>query len=156
VLVTNRNPRFSVAELIDAVADEKGGQALKALLGNPVQASRLMYRAATPFERTLIDKFPDEPIAKLFRYVVLTYADNAARKKATALLQRDSGFEYVMRDEEISHSALPGESAGFFGTSATDISQWGMRIMKFPEAWNASKGRAFVAALDNQSKGVDK
>jgi Subtilase family/Domain of unknown function (DUF4214)/Bacterial TSP3 repeat len=111
----------------------------------------MMYRAPTPFERTLHEKNPELPMASLFRYVVLEYRDNAARDAALEGLRRNrAAFEYIEPDVPVRFSSAPNEV--WFGGAAATGTQWGMHKLNFISAWSKAKGQAWLAALDN---GID-
>ena len=151
VLIDHKKAKFTAKELIEAVNDSKNNGQLKKLLGEPESAQPLMHRAPTPQEVALIERDPELPIAKLFRYVVVNYADNASRGKAVGQLRKQAEVAAVVEDEDLAFSALPTEKdyPGFLGTAASDSGQWGMHFMRFPEAWDKVRGRAWVTAVDN-------
>jgi hypothetical protein len=152
VLLSDKNASFTADELVAALNDDKASADLLNRLGQPVSSIRLLHRSPTAFELQLIAKNPDLPIAKLFRYVVLTYSTKAAREAAIDVLRKDVAFADVTRDETVRLSAVPlpsEDSVGFLGTSASATRQWGMHKLNFPEAWIKSKGHAWVAAIDN-------
>jgi hypothetical protein len=82
VLVRSDTRGLSADALTRAINDERGNSELKGLVPGAVSAQAMMYRAPTPFERTLHEKNPELPMARMFRYVVLEYRDNAARDAA--------------------------------------------------------------------------
>jgi subtilisin family serine protease len=164
ILLDKRNAKFTLEELIEDINSGKRNGVLKKLVGNPVTASRFYYRAPTPFEIKLMETDTDGPLAKLHQYVIVEYADSAAREAAIESIKRDRSFLHVVRDAVTAHSALPSEATSsptWLGTSASIGKQWGMHKLGFaetpavgvspakPGGWDKSRGRAFVGIVDN-------
>jgi subtilisin family serine protease len=159
VLIEKKNAKFNEDELLEDInVGKKNNGQLKKIVGDPISAQRLMYRAPTPFEQMLIAADDTQPIAKLHRYILLTYADKKGRDDAVEKVKPNKDFAHVSADTYMKSSALPGENSGWLGTSADAGKQWGMHALRFvaPTAadptrtvWDKVKGSAWITALDN-------
>lgn len=95
----------------------------------------------------------EDPRLKLNQYIVVRVSNIAAASALVAYARQSGVAQYAQINRLMSLSAVPTDS--FFswtggGTAVPAQYQWGMRtgMMDFPNAWNISKGHAYVGVLD--------
>ncbi len=99
---------------------------------------------------------PDSPGAQLQRYVVLTYPADANLEAIQEALERNPHVEWVgpVRYAELSvepNDPRFDDNPGGIARPPEDH-QWGSYALSLPQAWNYSKGHAYVGVLDT---GID-
>lgn len=139
---------LGVADLIN----QGGGNIPYGLsLGNPLRAS--LAFGPRPEGRTLafIEANPDEPLAKLHRYLLLEYPTPTDVRAVQDTLEADGQLPSVELnlDFELSASTVAPNDP-FFGTLLGDpnYSQWASHLMRFPAAWALASGHAQVGIVD--------
>lgn len=121
-------------------------------LGNPLRAS--LAFGPRPEGRTLafIEANPDEPLAKLHRYLLLEYPAPTDVRAVQAALEAEGQLPSVEPnlDFRLSSAATAAPNDPFFGTLLGDpnFSQWASHLMRFPAAWALASGHAQVGIVD--------
>lgn len=133
-------------QAVDSVSQQQGGLSWLAA-GGPTAARFLLPFRAKGAVRAAIAAHPDSPRARLERAVVLSYplaTDIAAVE--TALRHRPEVL-VAERDRPVGFSAAPNDP--FFAPAAsTNDYQWGLHILKLPQAWDWTTGHAYVGVAD--------
>lgn len=125
--------------------------ALHARLGAPSAGARLLEGMTSQPMQDQLERFPDSPRSRLENYVLLTYPTAAGAAAAKKRLERDELVLSVGQNFLMSYSAAPSDR--YFSLNPADpvpgSYQWGMQMMKLPQAWDKIRGNAYVGAADH-------
>ena len=139
------------ANLVAAAASNASvNGALHARLGAPSSGARLLEGLTSQAMQDQLEKFPDSPRARLENYVLLTYPTVASAAAAKKRLEKDEWVRSVGQNFLMSYSSLPADR--YFSLNPADPTpgsyQWGMQLMKLPQAWDKIRGNAYIGAAD--------
>ena len=92
----------------------------------------------------------DDPRLKLNQYIVLRTKTIAAAKALVEYAQHTGFTQYAQINRLMGLSATPSDSFFSWTSGGAGQYQWGMQngMMNFPNAWDISKGHAYVGVLD--------
>ncbi len=88
---------------------------------------------------------PDSVEAKLQRYLVLEYADEASMKAALVALESDPDIESVGVDSPSQYAATPNDT--YYADNVNR--QWGLFDLNLEAAWDKVKGHAYIGNPDS-------
>lgn len=93
----------------------------------------------------------DDPRLKLNQYIVLRTKTIAAAKALVEYAQHTGFAQYAQLNRLMGLSATPSDSFFSWTNGGAGQYQWGMQngMMNFPNAWDISKGHAYVGVLDS-------
>ena len=120
--------------------------------GDPVAAELVVKRRATGTTRAWMEANPDMPLARLERYVVLTYPPETDLDAVAAEL---AGNPYVENVEPNVWLRLSGGTGSLPSDPLIDptsgdpsLHQWGSHLLNLPAAWQHATGHAWVGLID--------
>ncbi len=90
----------------------------------------------------------DDPRLRLNQYIVLRTKTIAAAKALVEYSQHTGFAQYAQLNRLVGLSATPSDSFFSWTSGGAGQYQWGMHMMSFPNAWDISKGHAYVGVLD--------
>lgn len=157
VLLLDAGPDAPTPEAVVEAA--RGGDTLPAGLGvgGPTAAEFLISQRARGAVAEAYRLDPEDPAAKLQRYVVFTYPGPVDVDSVAKVLEHNPHVEWVgpVRYAEIStvepNDPRFDDDPGGVPRPAQDH-QWGSYTLGLPEAWDYTKGHAYVGVLDT---GID-
>lgn len=141
----------------DVVQRGRVGKALPAGLdiGSPVEVRfAISQRLAGEARRRLLAD-PQDPRARLERYIVLSYPATANPDAIMAALAVNPWVESVQEDLPVQFAIEPSDPefpvVDRNGNPAPgpDFYQWGSYALNLPSAWDRIHGHAYVGVLDN-------
>jgi subtilisin family serine protease len=119
--------------------------------GSPQKVDFLLHRRAQGRLREQILADPDSPRAQLERTIVLRYPSVVKIDAIAAALERDPNVLSVERNRIYRLAVTPGDPL-FPQTPSPYDHQWGSHLLRLPEAWDYTKGNAYVGIIDT---GID-
>jgi hypothetical protein len=152
-LLSNAPGAPTPEEVVDHV---RRGRALPGSLGvgAPQSVRFALERRATGKLRAEIAADPDSPRARLERYVVLRYPPGADLPVIRQALLSDPNVLSVEENRLVDLAVVPNDP--LFGTAGSGAPpsqyQWGSFTLHLPEAWDYTKGHAYVGTVDT---GID-
>jgi serine protease len=119
-------------------------------VGNPTRVEFALIRRTDDNMRKLIEAAPESPRARLERYLLLTFPEDANLEAIQAALERNPNVLHIERNYLFDFHVTPMDPL-FPGTATTPPVdyQWGSHTLKLPEAWEYAKGHAYVGLIDN-------
>jgi subtilisin family serine protease len=152
VVIYNATTAGFKAKLVAAAASNASvNGALHARLGAPSSGARLLEGMTSQPMQDQLEKFPDSPRARLENYVLLTYPTAPSAAAAKKRLEKDELVLSVGQNFLMSYSSVPSDR--YFSINPSDplpgSYQWGMQLMKLPQAWDKVRGNAYVGAADH-------
>ncbi len=109
--------------------------------GNPLSARPALSARAWGEALSRLEAAPDSPRARLERYIVLSYPPGTDLAAVTEALRRNPQVMHVEKNRRFSLAAV----------TPNDIllpEQYGPSLLNLPEAWERTKGHAFVGMID--------
>lgn len=133
------------SRIVNAI-NAQGAEA-RTYFDDAVGARRLIRENRLPHElRSQLR--PDNPVEIMQRYIVVRYATVDAARKAVPNLRARAGVQGAHLDMKVEPLWSPNDTYFPQNTSGPTHFQWGMHAMRFPEAWDRTRGHGYVAAID--------
>lgn len=157
-----QEPAAAPGELIVLLVDGGGAptaeevvenhrRGLKLLVGagveRPMEVKPALAHRAQGRTREEIEADADSPRARLERYLLLKFPEDADLDAIQAALERDSHVLHVERNFFLKLHVIPSDP--LFPVAAQPINyQWGSHLLGFQGAWDYAKGHAYVGLVD--------
>ncbi len=111
-------------------------------VGAPTHVKYLISDRAKGATASALEANPETAAAKLQRYVVITYPENANIDAIMKALQKNPHVLHVSKNRKAGLSITPSD------THYINNNQWGIDKLNLPYAWDLAKGHAYVAVTD--------
>lgn len=136
---------------LESVRRQTGGTLQ--VLGNPMHARFLVGPERMSDSDRAVEAFRNSPRERLERYLVLSYKSVSAAEEAQRKMEASAAIAFVSNNRLAISSLTPNDSyfsSGFVvGPSDGNLtSQWGLRAMSFPQAWDKVRGHAQIGLLE--------
>jgi serine protease len=155
-LIVRFKPGVGVVENLDEVilsVNDGKHEALKKRLSSPVNIRPFLnsYNRSGHKPQALAKDKRKSPREILDEYVVLSYSDNRALRSAKEILKKDDDVLWFGENSYVTLSAMPNDplnGAAVVGPIGESDYQWALNTLNMAEAWDYSKGHAYIAMID--------
>lgn len=124
-----------------------GSQSIRESLDTPINARYLVRRRVQQRAMEVMRRYPEGPMARLQRYVVLTYPADTDLELVREQLRGLSWIEGSWLSARFRLHVDPSDPL-FPQTADPTTYQWGSHVLNLPEAWDLQKGHAVVGIID--------